>query len=172
MVKKKRQRERGAVAWAPPRAGGVQPHGARTWLEKAITIAPTGTKMMPTTEKSRTTSRGVRIGRHALSVCCVSGDLSGGAMKPGRLFQREKRGPAFLRFLFVASPRCAQVLYSPPVLAQPSNLQLPPFTVLHAILVMPRFVATVPGLWSAVIVPGPWVPPRPVIFYHMLASVG
>lgn len=34
--------------------------------------APTGMKTMPTTLKSKMTSRGVRIGRHALRVCCLN----------------------------------------------------------------------------------------------------
>ena len=51
-------------------------------------MAPMGTKTAPKVEKRRITSRGVRIGRHALSVCCFRAEPSGGGM--GRSTQQKR----------------------------------------------------------------------------------
>ena len=53
-----------------------------TFSDSAMIKHPMGMKTQPTRKKVRMTTLGVRIGRHALSVCCLKGLLSGGGMGP------------------------------------------------------------------------------------------
>ena len=68
-------------------------------------MAPMGTKTMPKVEKSRITSRGVRIGRHAFSVCCFRAEPSGGGMR-GAAEAKELPSPPVTKHL--ASGRTRQ----------------------------------------------------------------